>query len=51
MLNCKDQEKNDYLSPKVEIIGFLTDVITTSGPQSGADGSGDGTDMDHSGWT
>ena len=37
--------------PLEEDEGFLTDVITTSGPQGGGDGNGDGTDIDHSGWT
>ncbi len=50
MLNCSDQEKNDYISPEIEIIGFFTDVITTSGPQV-SDGDGDGTDLDNTGWT
>lgn len=51
MLNCNDQKKNDYLSPRIEVIDFFTDVIATSGIQGGDDGNGNGTDIDHSGWT
>ena len=51
MLNCSDQEKNDYISPEIEIIGFFTDVIATSGPQGGEDGNGNGDSLDDTGWT
>lgn len=51
MLNCSDQEKNDYISAEIEIIGFFTDVIATSGPQGGEDGNGNGDSLDDTGWT
>lgn len=51
MLNCNDQEKNDYLSPKIEIIDFFTDVIATSGGQGGDDGDGNREDLNDTGWT